>query len=92
MIKRDYFASSPRRLICLPDGDGFCAGSDQTLRIGIREGSKSVSIIGTQGAAVYKNGSLWKKVGANKPVKVELKGKDLVVNGSKSKGACRYGP
>lgn len=77
--------------VCLT-ATAFCAGSDQTLRIGIREGSKSVSIIGTQGAAVYKNGSLWKKVGANKPVKVELKGKDLVVNGSKSKGAVSVRP
>lgn len=77
--------------ICLT-ATAFCADSDQTLRIGIREGSKSVSIIGTQGAAIYKNGSLWKKVEANKPVKVEIKGKDLVVNGSKSKGAVSVRP
>lgn len=70
----------------------FAGDSGQTVRIGIREGAKTISVVGTEGAGVYKNGSLWKKISANKPVKVEVKGKELKVNGSKSKGTVSIRP
>lgn len=77
--------------VCLT-ATALCSDSVHTVRIGIREGSKSVSIMGTQGASIYKNGTLWKKVGANQPIKIEIKGNDLVVNGSKSNGAVAVRP
>ncbi len=70
----------------------FAADGGQTMRIGIREGVKTVTVSGTDGAGIYKNGSLWKKVPAKKTVKVEVKDKELSVNGAKSKDTISIRP
>jgi stage II sporulation protein D len=70
----------------------LAAGSGQDVRIGIREGRGTVSVIGTQNVGIYKDGTLWKKVPANTPVQVSLQGDALAVNNSVSKGAIAIRP
>lgn len=70
----------------------MAAGNGQDMRIGIREGRGSVSVIGTQPVGVYKNGTLWKKIPANTPINISLKGTGLEVNRSASNGPVQIRP
>lgn len=78
-------------VLCL-SASALAAGSGQDVRIGIREGRGSVSVVGTQDVGVYKDGKLWKKYKANTPIRVTLQGNGLAVDNSASKGAIAVRP
>ena len=58
------------------------ATDNDIVRIGIREGQGSVSVVGPFGVGVYRNGSLWKKYAAGKNVTVTYSDKGLTVDGA----------
>ncbi|WP_293988779.1 SpoIID/LytB domain-containing protein [uncultured Megasphaera sp.] len=56
----------------------------ESLRVGIREGRGSVSLVGPQGLGVYRGTTFWKKIAPNVPVSIALSGSHLTVNGETS--------
>lgn len=70
----------------------LAAGNGPDMRIGIREGQGSVSVMGTQDVGVYRQDKLWKKVKANTPVQIQISGSELTVNGAKTAGPVSVRP
>lgn len=68
------------------------SGSAPVVRVGIREGRSTVSVVGTEGTQVYMNGKLWKKYKSGIPVQVSMQGNNLSVNGKTSTGSVRMVP
>lgn len=62
----------------------FASGTGQPLRIGIREGRASVAVIGTQDVGIYQNNTLRKKIKANTPIQITIRGSELTAGGIKS--------
>ncbi len=62
----------------------LASGSGQTLRIGIREGRASVAVIGTQDVGIYQSNTLRKKIKANTPIQITIRGSELTAGGIKS--------
>lgn len=62
----------------------FASGTGQPLRIGIREGRASVAVIGTQDVGIYQNNTLRKRIKANTPIQITIRGSELTAGGIKS--------
>lgn len=62
----------------------LASGTGQALRIGIREGRSSVAVIGTRDVGIYQGNALRKKVKANTPIQVTIRGNELTADGVKS--------
>ena len=62
----------------------FASSTGQPLRIGIREGRASVAVIGTQDVGIYQNNTLQKRIKANTPIQITIRGSELTAGGIKS--------
>lgn len=62
----------------------LASGMGQPLRIGIREGRASVAVIGTQDVGIYQNNTLRKRIKANTPIQITIRGSELTAGGIKS--------
>ena len=62
----------------------FASSTGQPLRIGIREGRASVAVIGTQDVGIYQNNTLRKRIKANTPIQITIRGSELTAGGIKS--------
>ncbi len=70
----------------------LASGSGQPLRIGIREGRTSVAVIGTQDVGIYQSNTLRKKIKANTPIQITIRGQELTAGGIKSTGPVSVRP
>ena len=70
----------------------LASGSGETLRIGIREGRSSVAVVGTRDVGIYQGNALRKKVKANMPIQVTIRGNELTADGIKSIGPLSVRP
>lgn len=70
----------------------LASGSGQQLRIGIREGRTSVAVVGTQDVGIYQSNTLRKKIKANTPIQITIRGNELTAGGIKSTGPVSVRP